>query len=712
MSVLGTGITGLLAFQRALATTSHNIANSATEGYSRQRVDFTANMPQRLGSGYLGQGVRIDGIRRLYDAWIDTQLRTSMSDSAQATARADFAERVDSLLADRSTGLAPTLENLFAAVQDVANDPSTLPPRMVMLNELETLVGRLDRLNQRLDEQRQIVNGQLKDAIDAVNQYAKGVATLNKEILARSTAGSPPNDLLDQRDLLIRKIAEQIEVTTTTQDDGSINLFIGTGQPLVIGGNANELVFANLSGDPYNPDIGLKTPRAGEPMNVTRFMTGGRIGGLLETRSGVLDRAQNTLGLIGLNLAMRFNEQNRLGLDLKGELGGDLFEIPEIPVHAGPKNSTDARPVVTFGDVTQLTASDYRLRYNGTEFQLTRLPDNTPVALEPDPDDPNVLVADGLRIDIGALGDAERNDQWLIQPTRFASSKLKVIMKDPAGVAAAAGALADARNTGSARPVALRLGEDPPTPETYLPAAIVANAAGDGFNVFTLGYGADAGSATVKSFRILDPRHPDLATPITLEFDGVRNQFAIGEERFPLDPGGTTTIRYNGWELKIDGRPNEGTVLELNVASVDAETPPRVTTLSGPGWELDLRGLPAAGDVFTVELSKDRPGDNRNMLVMAGIQTERLIERQSSLQGGYNTLVADVGTLTRRAQVSRDAASVLLESAQKQREAVSGVNLDEEAANMLRFQQAYRAAAQIIATSNAMFDSLLNAVRR
>ncbi len=712
MSVLGTGITGLLAFQRALATTSHNIANSATEGYSRQRVDLTANIPQRLGSGYLGQGVRIDGIRRLQDAWIDAQLRTSTSDSAQATARADFAERIDNLLADRSTGLAPTLENLFAAVQDVAADPSTLPARMALLNDSQTLLERLDSINKRLDEQRQIVNGQLKDAVEAVNHYAKGVATLNKEILARSTAGSPPNDLLDQRDLLIRKIAEQVEVTITTQDDGAINVFIGTGQSLVVGGNANELVLANLSADLYNPDIGLKTLRADEPLNITRFVTGGRIGGLLETRSSLLDRAQNQLGLIGLNLATRFNEQNRLGLDLNGELGTELFKLPEVVVQGGLKNSTDARPTVTIGDVTQLTPSDYRLRYNGSEFQLTRLPDNIPVALEPDPDDPDVLVADGLRIDIGALGGAERNDHWLIQPTRFAASGLELIMTDPAKLAAASGVLANARNSGTAHPVALRLTEDPPTPETYLPAAVVGNAAGDGFDVLSLAYGADAGSATVKSFQVLDSKHPDLATPINITFDAQRDHFMIGEERFPLDPGGTTTIRYNGWELKIDGRPNEGAVLDLNVDSVSAETPPRVTTISGPGWELDLRGTPAPGDLYTVELGKNRPGDNRNMLMMAGIQTERLVERRTTLQGGYNTLITDVGTLTRRAQVSRDATDALLESAKQQREGISGVNLDEEAANMLRFQQAYQAAAQIISTSNTMFEALLNAVRR
>lgn len=718
MSVLGTGISGLLAFQRALATTSHNIANAATEGYSRQRVDLTTNNPQRLGSGYLGQGVRIDGIRRLQDDLVDTQLRTSMSNSANATTRAGFAERVDSLLADQSTGLAPTLESFFAAVQDVASDPTALPARMVLLNEAGTLEGRFESINERLAEQRRLANGQIETSIEEINQYAKSVADLNQQIVARSTAGSPPNDLLDRRDTILRKLAEKVDVSLTTQDDGAVNVFIGSGQALVVGGGASELTFSNLSGDPFNLDIGLKTNRSSEPINITRFVTGGEIGGLLETRSSVLDQAQNQLGLIALNLATRFNEQNRLGLDLNGELGTDIFELPKVVVNPSVGNSVSGLPGVTIADVGRLTPSDYRLRHNGTEFQLTRLPDNTPVPLETDANDPNVLIADGLRIDTTEISGADRGDAWLIQPTRFAATDLKMAMTDPARIAATSGALAGAGNTGEARPVALRMSEtDPATPDTYLPAAVVGNAAGDGFYLLTPRYDTDAGSARVESFRVLDAKNAGLSTDVSVTFDADKNQFVVGEERVALDPTGTTTIRANGWELKIQGRPGNDTgtvtVLDIQVEDFPVETTnPPVTTITGPGWEMDIRGTPAAGDLFTVELSKNRPGDNRNMLEMAGIQGERLIQGRTTLQGGYDTILADVGTQTRRAQISRDSSAVLLESAQQQREAISGVNLDEEAANMLRFQQAYQAAAQVIATSSTMFDTLLNAVRR
>lgn len=719
MSVLGTGVTGLLAFQRALATTSHNIANAATEGYSRQRVELETNNPQRLGTGYVGQGVQMTGIRRLQDEWLDAQLRTSLTNNANAATRADFAERVDNLLADQSTGLAPTLENFFASVHDVASDPTALPARMVMLNEAATLEGRFESINERLADQRRLVNGQIGTSIEEVNQYAKSVADLNKQIAARSTAGSPPNDLLDRRDTALRELAKKVDVSISPQDDGSVSVFIGNGQALVLGANASELTFSNLSGDPVNWDVGLKTTTSSssQPINITRFMTGGEIGGLLETRTSLLDKAQNELGLTALNLASRFNEQNRLGLDLDGELGGDIFEMPEVMVRSVIGNSVNDMPGVTIGDVSQLTPSDYRLRQTDSGFQLTRLPENTTVPYELDADDPNVLIADGMRIDTTDIGTAVTGDAWLIQPTRFAATNLKMAMTDPAKIAAVSGALAESSNTGDATPVALRMSTDPAdlTPETYLPAAVVGNATGDGFDLLTPRYGTEAGSAKVESFRVLDANDTDLSTPVSVTFDAAKNQFVVGEERFALDLTGTTTIQANGWELKIQGTPNDGlgTVVDIQVDSFPvATTTPPVTTITGPGWEMDIRGTPAAGDLFTVELSKDRPGDNRNMLEMADIQDERLIQGRTTIQGGYDTLLADVGTQTRRAQISRDSSAALLESAQQQREALSGVNLDEEAANMMRFQQAYQAAAQVIATSSTMFDTLLNAVRR
>lgn len=715
MSVLSTGLSGLQAFQRALSTTGHNIANAATEGYSRQRVELVPKDPLRLGGSYLGTGVNVQTIRRLQDDLIDNQVRTRLSDHSSASIRAAYAERIDNLLADESTGLAPTLENFFSALQDVASDPTAPAARLVLLDQTESLAGRFESINTRLDEQRQLVNGQLENSLEELNQYAKSVAELNEQIAARTTDGHPINDLLDQRDTVLRKMAEKVDIARVTQDNNTIHVFIGNGQPLVVGSGATELSFSNLSGDPANPSIGLKLPRNEEPVNITRFVTGGEIGGLLETRTELLDKAQNQLGLMALNMASRFNEQNGLGLDQDGEIGGDLFELPDIGVYPSMRNSADTVPTVTFEDTSDLTASDYQLYYTGSNFQLTRLSDESTVTLTADATDPNILIGEGLRIDTNALSGAVQRDTWLIQPTRNAATQLEVAVTDPAKFATASGALADSLNTGEARLTDLRMSTDagnPVTTASYLPAAIVFDAGSDEFNVLSTSYGAAAGSATVESFRVLDKNDADLFTPIAVDFDATHNQFVVGQERFALDSTGTTTIQANGWELKLQGTPTAGTVLDINVNTIAATAPqPAVTTLIGPGWELDIKGTPDDGDLFTVELSKDRPGDNRNILEMADVQGERLLQGRATLQGGYDTLLADVGTQTRGAQISRDSTGVALAAAQEERESLSGVNLDEEAANMLRFRQAYQAAAQIIATSNTMFEALLGAVR-
>lgn len=637
MSILGTAVSGLLAYQRALATTSHNISNASTEGYSRQRVELENRNPQRLGGSYIGQGVDVSAVRRLQNDLVDAQLRSSLSNAADGAVRAEFAERVDRLLSDESTGLEPVLESFFNSAQDVASDPTSLPARTVMVNEAETLVERLHQLNGLLDEQRTLINGNIETAVEEINQYSQSLADLNSRIVAGFVGGAAPNDLLDQRDVLLSKLSEKIEVNINAQDDGSVNVFIGNGQSLVMGPVSNELVADHLSGDPENFDIGLKSRSDGTPIDVTRFMTGGELGALIETRTGMLDEAQNQLGLIGLNLAMQFNDQNRLGLDLNGEQGGDIFDIPAVTVSANPSNTEGLRPEVVIEDVTELTADDYRLKYSGTDFQLFRLPDNESVELTQDPPpDTNIYRAEGLTIDTTGLA-PDAGDDWLIQPTRFAATQLEVAMTDPEGIAAAAAVYAEPSDL-------------------------------------------NEGGATILSARAIE----DTFDPqrIVLTYDEASSTFTA-----TADDGTTTAV------TPIYDSGSDTTTAQLN------------------GWELKLQGSLADGDEFIVDTNAGSPGDNRNMLAMADLQNARSVEGHSTIQGSYNNILAEVGTETRQAQILRDSSATLLEEAQAQREAISGVNLDEEAADLIRYQEAYQASAQVIAVSRTLFDTLINAVR-
>jgi len=542
--ILGIGTSGLLAFQRGLTVTGHNIANSATEGYSRQRVDLNTRTPQFAGNGYIGTGVEVGGVNRVFDQFVENQLRTATSSSAQYSLFHDYAKRVDSLLANPDSGLAPGLQRFFAAVQDVATDPTSLPARQVMIAEGESLSDRFGSLYQQLENQRTLVNGQIGTTVDEINSLAQALADLNQSIVGAMgrAGGAPPNDLLDQRDRLVRELAERVNVTTVPQDDGALNVFVGNGQSLVVGSTASELVAAPMGEDPMQVGIGY-AGTGGKVSDISRFMTGGRLGALLDLRTSVLDTAQNALGLTAVGLAQRFNELHMQGQDLQGMPGGEFFKVLEPQVLARPGNSATGVPAVEFADPAQLTSEDYRLRFNGTGWELRRASNNQPV------DD---WASVGLAIDVSAISGAAAGDSFLIRPTRTAAQQFGTVIEDPRRIAAAA------------------LSED-------------------------------------------------------------------------------------------------------------------------------------AG----------RVGDNTNALALAGLQDERFLAGgTATLEGTYNTMIGEVGTRTRQAEIASQSQARMLDDARNMRDSISGVNLDEEAANLLRYQQAYQAAAQVIAVSSTLFDTLLMAVRR
>ncbi|WP_020146201.1 flagellar hook-associated protein FlgK [Thioalkalivibrio sp. ALJ15] len=646
MSVSGIGTSALLAFQRAIGTTSNNIANSATEGYSRQRTELGNLNPQFLGGSYQGQGVGVDAIRRISDDFVNTQLRTSISEQSNAQAKADLAGRIDNLLADEASGLAPVLQGFFDAASDVANDPTSNAARTVFLTEAESLAERFKSIDGRLEEQRRILNGQIETNVKEINQLAESLAGLNREIVAKSTQGTP-NDLLDQRDRVLNQLAEKIDVTTVEQDDGALNVFVGNGQALVLGGTSQSLVAESFSGDPGKLEVGIQSGSG--VANVTRFLQGGELGGLLEIRDSVIDPAQNTLGQIATQLGQAFNEQNAQGLDADGQIGGDIFGIGEPAVWGRSSNAESGVPGVAIEDADRLTTSDYRLRVNSEgDFELLRLPGNR--AVEMDEIDDGVFRADGMLIDVNELdnpGNPTEGDNWLIQPTRNGARDLEVVLDDPAGIAAAAA----------------------------LPEATVAD--------------GDDWSGTVDALEVADGFDPSL-----------------------LDSAATIVIDSDTDEYVVEDADGN----EIGRGAVNGGD--AVTIETEHGWSITLSGEPGPDDQLTIGLDRDRPGDNRNMLEMADLSEARTVQtedgerRVPGFGDSYNSLIANVGTRTRQANVALDSANAQLEQAKAQRESISGVNLDEEAADLIRYQQAYQAAAQVIQVSNSLFDSLLGAFRR
>jgi flagellar hook-associated protein 1 len=627
--LLSTGVSGLLAFQRALDTTSHNISNVSTDGYSRQRVEIGTRPAQAYGNGWVGQGAKVNTTQRVYDEFVAAQSRSSSSNLEHLDVYASDAERLNNMFGDSANGLSPTLQKFVNAFQSVANAPTSVPARQVLLSEANTLQQRLKFFDSRLDEMGNEINSRIKGEVGEVNTLAQGIARLNNEITAgiARTGGQPPNDLLDQRDQLIDQLAQKISVNVVKQDAGTVNVFVGSGQPLVLGANTNQLTTIQNPFDSTQLTVALQTP--GSSVDISRNVSGGALGGLLAFRSEQLDPAHNALGRIAVALTDVVNSQHNEGMDLSGALGGDFFAVGDAEVLDNGLNSGTGTVTATRTDVTALTGRDYVLEMTGSGWQLRDSLNGTSVPMTGTGTAADPFVADGVELEVG--GTADVGDTFLIRPTRGAITNMSVLVTDPAKVAA---------------------------------AAPIRSAATSG----------NSGSGTISAGEVLDSTNAQLRAPVTIQFLTA------------------TTFSING----------AGSFAYTGGGNIDAN-----------GWRVQISGSPAVGDTFTVSDNTSGTGDNRNALLLSdALKSNVLNGGTTSLGSAVGEFVGGIGVATRQAQVNRDAQNVVYEESVAAKDAVSGVNLDEEAANLLKYQQAYQAAAQLIRVADTMFQTLLSATAR
>lgn len=629
--LLNTSISGLLAFQRALDTTSHNIANANTVGYSRQLPELATRQPQQSGSGWIGNGAEVTTIRRAYDNFLAAQARTSSSSYRQSDTYATQAERVNNLFGSSTTGLTTSLQNFINAAQSVANTPTSIPARQTLLSQASSLVQRLQSYDSSLRSFDAQVDAQLGSEASSITTLAQNIATLNQQISsAYAASGQPPNDLLDRRDHLIDELATHVNVNVLEQSDRSVNVFIGNGQPLVVGQTASVLVTSADRFDPTRKLLSLQTPAGA--IDISGSLSGGSVGGMLDFRSQMLDPARNALGRVSVALADVMNAQHNAGMDLNGDLGGDFFAVGGVDVLSNSNNAGSAAVAVTrLSNATgALTTADYVLVSTSGGWTLQRADTGATVPTTGTGTTADPLVADGLSIVVS--GTASTGDRYLIKPSASAVTGMRVLISDPAEIAAA--------------------------------APIVASAAtGNG------------GNAAISAGEVIDAADAQLRSTVTIQF--------------------TSATQYT-----ISGDPTVHTYAPG--ADIEAN-----------GWRVQISGSPAAGDSFTVADNASGSGDNRNALELAAVLGQPVLNGGStSLNAAVGQFVGSVGVQTSQAQMTRDAQKVVYEESAGAMQSISGVNLDEEAANLVRYQQAYMAIAQMIRVADTIFQSVLDATRR
>jgi flagellar hook-associated protein 1 FlgK len=624
-NLLATGSSALIAFQRALSTVGHNVANINTPGYSRQRVEFEARDATYFGYGYQGNGVQIVDVRRMADSLATSRLLDSGGELARLQQLSTLSSRLDQLFSEKATGISAPWSSFFDSVNALSSNAAGSADRESVLAQANALVTRFRQIDQHLDGLDIEVNAGLTAATDEVNRLAKEIAQLNGQIGGSS---SPSGDLLDRRDQLISELVAFTGGNAATQDGGLVNVFSAGGQPLVVGATASTLVTVP---DPYRPErlqVALETN--GQRVTLDKRALGGQIGGLVEFRTTVLDPAMAELGRIATSLAQTFNEGHRAGMDQYGQMGADFFTLPAPRLSSNANNTGNASLTTSVGSVGGLNAQNVLLRFDGAAWVATHPDTGASIPMTGTGTAADPLVVNGIEV-VLASGTPAANDRFLLQPTAGAAGNLGVAITDPGRIAAAT----------------------PVKATTDL---------------------ANTGSGKLSGLKVTDAANAALLAPADIEFIDATQYTINGTGPFAYTPG--QTIAYNGWSVVLDGAP-------------------------------------AAGDTFSVGPTGANSSDNGNAKLLSNLDDARVLNGGTlTLNGAIGGLTTQVGSAARQADYSAQAQQVIHDQAQAARDAVSGVNLDEEAADLMRLQQAYQAASQIIATADTLFQSLLAATRR
>lgn len=668
--LLGLGVQATNANKSALGVIGHNISNVNTPGYSRQVVNLSTQTDQR--------GVSVDSITRVTDDFLTRQLWADTSSYHRTDVFADMASELDNLLATDSTSVSTALDNYFKAMQNAVDDPTSLPNRELLVAESEALARRFNDLNTVVMRQNDTINANLDSLSSQVSVLAGDIAELNEKIALEVTAGREGNELRDQRDQLVEQMSELIDVRVVEQGRDEFSVFVSNGEPLVVGVNANKLVA--IDGDPDPTKQGLAVQIAGNNVEITDRVEGGQLGGLLAYRADVLDRSINELGRIAIAFAETMNNQHQTGIDLDGNLGGLLFNDVNSGTAMASRLSANsnntsmlASGLVKIVDVGNLQASDYEITFNSNDdLMIERLSDGQRfslndlknVATSADLDGETAayyenfadgeveLVLDGVQISLDVTGRFTKGDRFLVQPVREGASQFGTV-------------LTDGRQLALASPI--RITESADNTGTGVAEVKITDTSATAFqrNTGALTPNVDIvfNNGTPTTFTVYDMTDPDNPTPLEIEGQGqLVNQIYTAGQAIELD-----------------------------------------------GYEITIVNQPAAGDRFSFEYNTNGVSDNRNALLLSNLQLESTLEG-GSYQDIYGSLIERVGTETSVSVINRDASKSVLTSTQESKSSLVGVNLDEEAAKLIQFQQAYQASAQLIRTSQTLFDALLSSV--
>lgn len=620
----------------ALQATSHNIANVNTPGYSRQQAQVQSLGGQATGSGFFGGGVQVSTVTRAYNQFLTTQANVASAQAATDMARLSQLEQLEGVFPTGPAGLGQAAGSFLNAFGDVVANPQDPAARQVVLSQAQELATRFQNASGQIGQLQAGVASDVRNTVDTVNALAGQVASLNQQIAAVQGNGHAPNDLLDQRDRLVAEINDLVQVTTIPADDGSLGLFIGGGQQLVLGQRAQTLSVIPGEYDRSQVRLAISDGSAQRPLP-SSTLTGGSLAGLLRFQDQDLGSARNLLGQMAMAISEQVNQQQALGLDLDGKPGEPVFAPLTKTGRALPyAGNSSASVALEVTDASRLQASDYELRVNpqnSSELLLTRLSDGDVEPLTNSAGNVYQSTENGFTIQ---LDDAlQPGDRFLLQPVANAASNMQVDLKRPAGIAAAA-------------PFTATLGA------------------------------ANTGTADVASLLMSDPL----------------NQAGLGQtHQLEVQQGSNGLV----WTLAGADLDNPGT------SSWPAEGP-----ITLDGITLTLNGVPRAGDTLNIQPTHMASANSGNAQALLGLRDAAMVGG-ATITDAYASAMANIGVRVQGARTAAELSATVAQDATTRLANATGVDLDEEAARLIQYQQSYQAAARVLQVAQSVFDSLLQA---
>ncbi|WP_207937475.1 flagellar hook-associated protein FlgK [Pseudomonas sp. 51_B] len=675
-SLINIGMSGLGAAQSGMYTLGNNIANADVDSYSRQQNVQKTKGAQQVGQVFIGSGTTLADVRRVYNAFLENQLRTTTSLSSDASSYLSQITPLDTALSSSDTGITAALQSFFSAMQDAAAKPTEDASRQLLLTSAQSLAKRFNTLSAQFNQQNSDINANMASIADKVNALTKSIADLNAQISKMTAINGQPNDLLDQRDGAVRELSSLIGADVVEQKNGNYDVYLKNGQALVLGNTTQTIGVEPSASDPTRMSLILN--RGSTKMDITNSTTGGELGGLIRYRKETLDPALNELGRVALVVADAINSQLAQGIDKNGDFGATLFSdinsaaaIAQRSIARSGNSAGSGNLDVTIKDTGKLTTSDYQVTFTSDkQYTVRKLPDGTDMGSYSLDDDPAPVI-DGFSLALNG-GALSAGDSFKITPTRNAAAGIDTVLTDPKRLALAA------------------------------PLTATSGSGNRGTGVIT---------------------QPTLTSELDIYDSAQRSQLQTGLKystpvKLVFGDDSTSPQAYTMYDAKgnsigsgtiIPGQDNK---LQLSVPMVDGDGNSLGSNFT---FEMSVSGAPKDGDSYTVALTGAGSADNRNSQSVIDLQTKSTVDVGANGKGisftdAYAKLVSNVGGKAGQAQMDSDATTALQKSAKDARDNLSGVSIDEETGNLIKFQQYYTASSQIIKAAQETFATLINSL--